>query len=66
MTAKLILVTIFLFSLAGAVLEGLWAGAPAALVQFNGFLLLLSAIGIGAVAIIGGSTPTSAPHSEGS
>lgn len=66
MTAKLILILIFVFSLAGAILEGLWAGAPAALVQFNGFLLLLSAIGVGTVAIIGGSAPTSAPHSEGS
>jgi len=66
MTAKLILTLLFICSLAGAILEGVWAGAPAALVQFNGLLLLLSAIGIGLMVIIGGSTPTSVPHSEGS
>lgn len=66
MTAKLIFVVLFAFSLCGAILEGLWPAAPTALVQFNGILLLLSAIGIGLIAIIGGSAPTSAPHSEGS
>ncbi len=66
MTTKLILILLFIFSLAGAILEGVWTGAPAALVQFNGLLLLLSAIGIGLMAIIGGSRPTNVPHSEGS
>jgi hypothetical protein len=66
MTAKLILVVLFMLSLAGALVEGLWTAAPPVLVQFNGMLLLLSAIGIGILSVTGGSGPTSAPHSEGS
>lgn len=66
MTAKLIVILLFIFSLAGAILEGLWLGAPAALIQFNGMLLLLSALGVGVLSIIGGSRPTNVPHSEGS
>jgi hypothetical protein len=66
MGLKIILLVLFILSLAGATLEGIWAGAPPVLVQFNGLLLLLSALAIGALAIIGGSKPTSAPHSKGS
>ena len=66
MTAKLILVVLFVLSFAGALIEGLWPSAPPVLVQFNGMLLLLSAIGVGIVSVTGGSGPTNAPHSEGS
>ncbi len=37
---------LFLVSLAGALLEGLWASIPPGLVQFNGLLLLVSALAL--------------------
>lgn len=36
--------TLFLLSLTGALLEGLWTTIPAGVVQFNGLLLLMSAL----------------------
>jgi hypothetical protein len=44
--APLILAGLFLASLAGALLEGLWTSIPASLVQFNGLLLILSALAL--------------------
>jgi len=63
---KVLLPTLFLISLCGAAAEGLWTGAPTALVQFNGLILLLSALAIGTLALIGGSAPTSVQRSKGS
>jgi hypothetical protein len=37
---------LFLLSLAGALLEGLWTSIPASWVQFNGLLLLMSALAL--------------------
>lgn len=44
MTSRIALATLFLVSLAGALVEGLWSGVPTVLVQFNGLVLLVSAL----------------------
>lgn len=49
------LALLFLLALAGAVLEGTWGAMPPVLVQFNGLLVLLSALvllGLGASGLI--------------
>jgi hypothetical protein len=40
----LLFTVLFLVSLAGALVEGLWASIPSSWVQFNGLLLLVSAL----------------------
>ena len=40
----LLFAVLFLLTLAGALLEGLWASIPPSWVQFNGLLLLVSAL----------------------
>lgn len=40
------LTVLFVLSLAGALLEGLWSSIPASWVQFNGLLLLMSALAL--------------------
>jgi hypothetical protein len=42
----LLFAALFLFSLAGALAEGLWASIPQTWVQFNGLILLLSALAL--------------------
>lgn len=44
--APWILTGLFLLSLSGALLEGLWTAIPAPLVQFNGLVLILSALAL--------------------
>ncbi len=42
----IVLILFFTVALSGAILEGLWAAMPASWVQFNGLVLILSALGI--------------------
>jgi hypothetical protein len=42
----LLFATLFLLSLAGALIEGLWASIPQTWVQFNGLVLLVSALAL--------------------
>ena len=44
--APLLFTALFLLALAGALLEGLWAAIPPGWVQFNGLLLLVSALAL--------------------
>lgn len=44
--APLFITVLFLVSLAGALLEGLWTSVPPIVVQFNGLLLLASALAL--------------------
>ena len=42
----LLFASLFLLALAGALLEGLWTSMPQSWVQFNGLLLLVSALAL--------------------
>jgi hypothetical protein len=42
----IVLILFFTLALAGAALEGLWTAMPPSWVQFNGLVLILSALGI--------------------
>ena len=42
-------IVLFLLALAGATLEGLWAGMPAVLIQLNGLLLVFTALALAAM-----------------
>lgn len=44
--SPLLLTALFLVSLAGALLEGLWTSIPTSWVQFNGLLLIVSALAL--------------------
>ncbi len=44
--APLLFTALFLLSLAGALVEGLWSSIPPGWVQFNGLLLLVSALAL--------------------
>ena len=55
MTMKVAIALLLLISLTSAVLEGLWGAIPPVFVQFNGLVLLLSALvllGVGASGIL--------------
>ena len=49
MTMKIAIALLLLITLSGAVLEGLWGAIPPIFVQFNGLVLLLSALALLAV-----------------
>ena len=57
MTRMVLLILFFTLALAGATLEGLWAAMPPSWVQFNGLVLILSALGILAGLLRAGRTP---------
>lgn len=44
MTMRIAIALLLLITLTGAVLEGLWSAIPPIFVQFNGLVLLLSAL----------------------
>ncbi len=46
MTRMVVLILFFALALAGAALEGLWSAMPPAWIQFNGLVLIVSALGI--------------------
>lgn len=74
MKAIIVPLALTIVALAGALAEGLWPGIPAALIQLNGILLILSVIAIGFLAVrptlrrrfSDAAGPTSAPRSAGS